>query len=49
VSLAARGRRTVRRRSPGRPALQKHVDFFDGNHDGRITLSDTYRGTREIY
>ena len=30
--------------SGSRTALQKHVDFFDTNHDGKITLSDTYRG-----
>jgi peroxygenase len=73
VSLAARGRRIVRRRNPrreatgtkgaGRPvspaprstpnsrlrtALQKHVDFFDADHDGRITLSDTYDGLRRL-
>jgi peroxygenase len=72
VSLAARGKRDVRRRTPGRrlatrrrervarptpgsapnagdrTALQKHVDFFDTNHDGRITLADTYRGLRRL-
>lgn len=54
----ARGKRSVRRRNPGRSsaapnsgsrtALQKHVDFFDTNHDGKITLSDTYRGLRRL-
>jgi hypothetical protein len=28
--------------SGSRTALQKHVDFFDTNHDGKITLPDTY-------
>ncbi len=36
------------RRSGLRTALQKHVDFFDTNHDGKITLSDTYRGLRRL-
>ena len=31
-----------------RTALHKHVDFFDTNHDGRITLSDTYIGLRRL-
>jgi len=31
-----------------RTALQKHVDFFDTDHDGRITLSDTYDGLRRL-
>ena len=73
MSLVAPGRRTVRRRNPGRrptgaegagrplppaprsapnsgarTALQKHVDFFDVDHDGRITLSDTYSGLRRL-
>jgi peroxygenase len=73
MSLVARGRRVVRRRTPGRratgaegagrivppasrsapnsgsrTALQKHVDFFDTNHDGKITLSDTYHGLRRL-
>jgi peroxygenase len=73
VTLLAQGRRTVRRRNPGRraigapgagrpvpppprsapnsgtrTALQKHVDFFDTNHDGKITLADTYRGLRRL-
>lgn len=34
--------------SGSRTALQKHVDFFDTNHDGRITLADTYRGLRRL-
>jgi len=34
--------------SGSRTALQKHVDFFDTNHDGKITLSDTYRGLRRL-
>ena len=28
--------------------MQKHVDFFDTNHDGKITLFDTYRGLRRL-
>lgn len=73
MRVVARGRRSVRRRSPGRrttiaegagrrlspaprsapnsgtrTALRKHVDFFDTDHDGRITLSDTYRGLRRL-
>jgi peroxygenase len=28
--------------------LQKHVDFFDANHDGKITVFDTYRGLRRL-
>ena len=31
-----------------RTALQKHVDFFDADHDGRITLADTYQGLRRL-
>ena len=31
-----------------RTALQKHVDFFDTNHDGKITVSDTYHGLRRL-
>jgi peroxygenase len=31
-----------------RTALQKHVDFFDTDHDGRITLCDTYHGLRRL-
>jgi len=31
-----------------RTALQKHVDFFDTNHDGKITLADTYDGLRRL-
>jgi peroxygenase len=31
-----------------RTALQKHVDFFDGNGDGKIKLSETYRGLRDL-
>ena len=34
--------------SGSRTALQKHVDFFDSNHDGKITLSDTYHGLRRL-
>ena len=31
-----------------RTALQKHVDFFDSNHDGRITFMETYEGLRRL-
>jgi peroxygenase len=34
--------------SGARTALQKHVDFFDTNHDGKITLLETYRGCRRL-
>lgn len=34
--------------SGSRTALQKHVDFFDTNRDGKITLSDTYCGLRRL-
>jgi peroxygenase len=34
---------------PGsRTALQKHVDFFDTDRDGRITLLETYQGLRRL-
>lgn len=28
--------------------MQKHVDFFDSNHDGRITIEETYSGLRRL-
>lgn len=34
--------------SGARTALQKHVDFFDTNRDGRITLAETYTGLRRL-
>ena len=34
--------------SGSRTALQKHVDFFDTNHDGKITLFETYAGLRRL-
>ena len=34
--------------SGSRTALQKHVDFFDSNADGRITLEETYAGLRRL-
>ena len=34
--------------SGSRTALQKHVDFFDSNRDGRITLEETYSGLRRL-
>lgn len=43
------GRRTARSANSGsRTALQKHVDFFDTDRDGKITLADTYRGLRRL-
>ena len=34
--------------SGSRTALQKHVDFFDTDRDGKITLLDTYQGLRRL-
>ena len=34
--------------SGSRTALQKHVDFFDTDHDGKITLLETYQGLRRL-
>ena len=34
--------------STSRTALQKHVDFFDTDSDGKITLLDTYQGLRRL-
>jgi len=31
-----------------RTTLQKHLDFFDPNHDDIITLYDSYRGFRDL-
>ena len=31
-----------------RTALRKHVDFFDGDGNARITLAETYRGFRRL-
>jgi peroxygenase len=52
---AARGPARVVPPAPGsapnsgsRTALQKHVDFFDADHDGRISLSETYCGLRRL-
>ncbi len=34
---------------PGsRTALQKHVDFFDADHDGQVTVAETYAGLRRL-
>jgi len=52
--VAAGARSAGRRAAAGatgsgaRTALQKHVDFFDTDHDGLITLLDTYRGLRRL-
>lgn len=40
-----RGRTT---NSGSRTTLQKHVDFFDSDHDGKITLLETYQGLRRL-
>jgi len=48
---ASRSRPPAARSAPNsgsRTALQKHVDFFDTNHDGKVTLSDTYQGLRRL-
>ncbi len=34
--------------SGSRTTLQKHVDFFDSDGDGKITLLDTYQGLRRL-
>lgn len=34
--------------SGSRTALQKHVEFFDTDYDGRITLLETYQGLRRL-
>jgi peroxygenase len=34
--------------SGSRTALQKHVDFFDSDRDGKITLLETYQGLRRL-
>lgn len=34
--------------STQRTCLQKHVDFFDRNHDGQITVGETYDGLRAL-
>lgn len=33
---------------PRRTALQKHIDFFDGNGDGEIRVWETYGGCRKL-
>jgi len=51
VSPAARLVPPAARSAPNsgsRTALQKHVDFFDADHDGQITLADTYLGLRRL-
>jgi len=35
--------------STPRTTLQKHIDFFDRNHDGQITMSETYEGLRALH
>lgn len=34
--------------TPPRTPLQKHVDFFDRNHDGETTVAETYAGLRAL-
>ena len=38
----------AKRRNRSRTTLQKHVDFFDSDHDGKITFLETYRGLRRL-
>jgi peroxygenase len=33
---------------PTTSAIQKHVEFFDKNHDGKITWMETFTGLREL-
>ena len=58
AGVRARSPRRVIRSSPSparsarnsafRTALQKHVDFFDADRDGKITLFETYQGLRRL-
>src|ERR1017187_2126850 len=34
--------------SGSRTTLQKHVDFFDSDRDGKITFLETYQGLRRL-
>jgi hypothetical protein len=34
--------------SGSRTALQRHIDFFDSDHDGKITFLETYQGLRRL-
>ncbi|MHB8797776.1 MAG: caleosin family protein [Thermoanaerobaculia bacterium] len=43
-NAAARSAPDSRSRTP----LQKHVDFFDTDRDGKITLLETYQGLRRL-
>ena len=43
-----RRKRVSAPRSGFRTTLQKHVDFFDSDHDGKITVLETYRGLRRL-
>jgi peroxygenase len=36
----------AKRRNRSRTTLQKHVDFFDSDRDGKITYLETYQGLR---
>jgi peroxygenase len=47
-SKAHAARRVSAPRSGSRTALQKHVDFFDSDHDGKITFLETYQGLRRL-
>ena len=38
----------ARRRNRSRTTLQKHVDFFDSDRDGKITFLETYQGLRRL-
>src|SRR5664279_4516193 len=43
------GRKRVSAPNSGsRTTLQKHVDFFDSDRDGKITFLETYQGLRRL-
>ena len=33
---------------PARSAIQKHADYFDANHDGKVTLGEAYHQMRAL-